>query len=193
MKTTEIEECNQTFVETVLDALSGKEGELVQFTSGANTIELCSTGTPIGVYLGKLQAGNLNCGVRLLTAEGTIRVKQAGAIPVGTLVKRSTSKVASAATPAAGQVLIGIKKAPATNGAAGDIIEIIPLRGVYSPVVPVATTAKTNGGSTAILALAVGGTYSQAEVQALRAQIAAVSADLEALRANLVTSGVASV
>lgn len=188
MKTTPNLGPTQTFAEAVLDALAGKENELVQFASGTRTIELCTSGEPIGVYEGKLQEGDINCTVRMLTAEGTIRVKQAGAIAIGARVKRSSSKVATAATPAAGQVLIGVKVAPASNGSADDIIEVLPLRGLFTPVVPVASTAATTSAAT-INALAVGASYTQAEIQALRTETAKIATDLAAIRANLVTGG----
>ena len=130
MKTPLTEGPKKTFQENVLDALLTHECELVEFHTTTGKIQLYTSGNPIGVFEGKLQAGSINCTVRLFNAEGTMRVKQSGAINPGDRVRPNiggtASYVESAATPSAGTKVLGIKISPQSAGAAGDIIEIMP-------------------------------------------------------------------
>jgi hypothetical protein len=186
MKVTSIEGPVISLTENVLGALNGTEGQLVQFASGTDKIELAAAGgTAIGVVEGRLQDGSAGVAVRLLNAGGIVRMKQSAAIVPGARVRVAASGLIQTLAGTGNFPVVGVKIGTA-NGAANDIVQVLV---IASAVPPVAQSAVTNIGSAGILALSVGASYVQAEVQALRAQLAAVSLDLAAMRTVLATAG----
>lgn len=110
----------QTFTEDVAGALNGKEGYLVELTA-TGTIQLFNAGIPIGWYQGKLQGSN-DCKVCMFGP--TTLAVQNGAIVVGTRAKGAAGGKLTA-LGAAGRS-VGVKIRPASNGADGDTIEVMP-------------------------------------------------------------------
>ncbi len=114
-----------SFREAVEGALVGKEGYLVELAS-ADTIQLVAT---VGKEFGVIDFADKTTGdvrVRLLNAPGIARFVQGGAIAGNAKVKAAVGgKVVAAAT--AGDRTLGIKQAPFTNGANGDVIGVITI------------------------------------------------------------------
>ena len=110
----------RTFVEEVAGALTGKEGYLVELGSTGG-VQLLTTGIAIGVVEGKLQGENAVT-VRLLGKGGTVKLVQGGSVALGSrLLGGSGGKVTTLTSGRS----VGIKIAPATSGASGDVIEVL--------------------------------------------------------------------
>ena len=166
------DESYRTFTEETPGQLTGKEGCLVELTANG-TIQLLTTGIAIGVVFQKLQ-GSSDVTIRMLAKEGTVKVVQAGAIPIGSRVRAKVND-GRVEVGTAGRS-IGIKISPTTNGAAGDVIEIIDL----VEVIP-QTLALTSTDGTAAAA---------ADLAALKAEAEHIGDDVRAIYAKLQAAGV---
>ena len=112
----------RTFVEKTTGQLTGKEGYLVELASDGK-VQLLTSGLAIGVMHGKLEGGE-HVNIRLLGKGGTVKCVKGGAITVGTRAKgASGGKIVAASTT--GDRSIGIVISPATNGADGDVCEVL--------------------------------------------------------------------
>lgn len=170
----------RTFTEETPGQLSGKEGYLVELTSNSKA-QLLTTGVPVGVVHQKLQGSN-DVTVRLLGKGGTVKMLQAGAITVGARLraKASSGKVEAGTAGLA----IGIKISPTGNGADGDFCEVLDLPGVIPQTLALGNTDSEIG------ALTISGSYSQAEVTALRDKCEELADDVRALKTKLDAAGI---
>lgn len=108
-------------------AFNGKQDLLVSVDANGNAV-LYAAGTnpPVGTFAGRNFPQDKSILVRSLSGGGTLRCIQNAALATGTAV---------AADPATGRVIadasgklgLGIKIAPVGAGAAGDVIEILPV------------------------------------------------------------------
>lgn len=102
--------------------LLGKEKYLVEQVAGAETIQLFTSGIPLGVLHQKLEGDDV-WSVRLLGKGGTVKVIANGVIATPAYVKAENGGkvVASSST----NLSIGVKTSPVADAAAGDVIEIV--------------------------------------------------------------------
>lgn len=121
---------HETFVDSpyraykaaVAAALIGKENYVVEQAAAAETIQLFTSGIPLGVLRERLE-GSDHWNVRLLGKGGTVKVIASGAINTPAYVKaESGGKVIAASST---NLAIGVKTSPAAAAAAGDVIEIV--------------------------------------------------------------------
>jgi hypothetical protein len=115
-----------TFEEAVFGALVTAEHLAVQLTT-AGKIELASSGRAIGVAQAKSHSQDTDVLVRLLGKNGTVKMKQSGAIATGaavTLDPSNAGKVRAIPVAAGTYRALGTKKTVG-SGAAGDVIEVI--------------------------------------------------------------------
>ncbi|HEY1170239.1 MAG TPA: capsid cement protein [Verrucomicrobiae bacterium] len=113
----------RTFTEKTPGQLTGKEGYLVELTSDG-LVQLLASGLAIGVMHGKLESSN-DVNIRLLGKGGTMKCVKSGAIAVGARVKgASGGKITTTTT---GDRSIGIIISPTTNGADGDVCEVLDI------------------------------------------------------------------
>lgn len=114
-----------SFREAVADALVGKEGYLVELVT-ADTVQLVAT---VGKEFGVIDFTDKTTGdvrVRFLNAPGIAKFVQGAAIAGGAKIKAAVGgKVVTAAS--VGDRTLGIKHAPFTNGANGDVISAITI------------------------------------------------------------------
>jgi hypothetical protein len=102
--------------------LIGKEGYIVEQVAGAETIQLYTSGIPLGVLHQRLEGGT-EWNVRLLGKGGTVKVVAGGAISTPAYVKPdSGGKVVAASST---NLAIGVKTSPTAAAANGDFIEIV--------------------------------------------------------------------
>lgn len=122
-----------TLPEATAGALTGKEFRLVE-VSAAGKVVLHTAGKPIGVLEPTITpqvTGAKTYPIALLNSFGTVKVMQAAAIAPGAKVMSNMAAGSDkdnvvTDTGAAATEGIGIKVGPLTNGAAGDIIEVLP-------------------------------------------------------------------
>ncbi|MBC2592690.1 hypothetical protein H5P28_00290 [Ruficoccus amylovorans] len=107
-------------------SLEGKENHLVSVDATGKAALLSGSALAIGVFDSRLAPDSDEIAVRLLSGGGTLVVRQSAAIAPGARVA-GVAASATVTTAAAGTRSLGVKVSPATNGAAGDLIEIIPL------------------------------------------------------------------
>lgn len=115
-----------TLEEAVAGALDNKEDHLVSVNAVGKVILFDGTFPACGVMEGKLAPGSTAVRVRLLTGSGTVRVIQNAAVVPGARVMGVNANARVVTIGAAARSL-GIKLYPEDNGAAGDVIEVIPL------------------------------------------------------------------
>jgi hypothetical protein len=111
----------RTFKAAVAADLIGKEGYVVEQVAGAETIQLFTTGKPLGVLHQRLE-GSDQWSVRLIGKGGTVRVKAGGAINTPDYVKPANGGKVTAAVST--NLAIGLKISPVAASVDGDIIEI---------------------------------------------------------------------
>lgn len=124
-KITEQEGCTISLEEAVAGALTNKEDLLVSIDNTGKAVLFDGTYPAIGVMKGKLTPDSTAVTVRLLNGEGTVRVIQSAAITPGARVA-GVNASARVVTAGAAARSLGIKLSPFA-GAAGDVIEVIPL------------------------------------------------------------------
>lgn len=118
------DEAYRTFEEKTAGQLTGKEGYLVELTSDGK-VELLDSGIAIGVMHAKLEGSN-DVNIRLLGKGGTVKCVKGGAIAIGVRVKGvSGGKIAAVGSAGSGDRCIGIIISPTTNGADGDVCEVL--------------------------------------------------------------------
>lgn len=109
-----------TLNEAVAGALDGKEDFLVSVNATGGLVLYTGAFPAFGVMVSKLQAGETAVRVRILGKNGTVRIKQGGAIVPGARVMGDVAD-GMVVTAAAGGRTLGIKLG-STNGADGDVI-----------------------------------------------------------------------
>ncbi|WP_221029908.1 hypothetical protein [Actomonas aquatica] len=114
-----------TLTEAVAGALDNKEDFLVSVNAAGKAVLYDGTFPAFGVMVSKLQAGETAVRVRILGKNGTVRIKQGGAIVPGVRVQGDPAD-GMVVTAAAGGRTLGIKldRAGIGNGADGDVIEV---------------------------------------------------------------------
>lgn len=132
--------------------LDGKEFELVQLITDGETVKLRTDGAiALGVYEGKLINGQHEVTVRTLGSGGTFRVRQSAAITPGTRVMADSDNPTKVKTAAANGALpvrtLGVKLGT-TNGAAGDIIEVLDVQEDITALDAAAAFSVTQGAIT---------------------------------------------
>lgn len=91
------------------------------------TVQAATAGSVLGVFKSRLTPGSKSVAVELFGR--TVRVIQDSAIAVGADVQQKSSAATKVETAAASGVVIGTKIWPASNGAQGDVIEIVLIPG----------------------------------------------------------------
>lgn len=165
----------RTFTELVADALTGKEGYLVELDAATGKVQLLDAGVAIGVMHCKLEGGN-DVSIRLLGKGGTVKVVAGGVIAGGARVKgASGGKVVTNGGYGRG---LGVKLTTG-NSANNDVIEVLD---VVEPIITAqAAPALTSTNGTAAAA---------ADLAALKAESELIGDDVRALHAKLVSAGV---
>jgi hypothetical protein len=107
-------------------SLLDKENHLVAVDTNGKAVLLSGSLVAVGVFEGRLTPDSEDISVRLLSGGGTLVVRQSAAVTPGTRVA-GVAASATVAPAAAGDRSLGIKLSPASTGAAGDLIEILPL------------------------------------------------------------------
>jgi hypothetical protein len=115
-----------TLEEAVAGALTGKEDLLISVDNTGKAVLFDGTYPAIGTMEGKLAPESTAVRVRLLSGSGTIRAIQSAGINPGARVA-GVNASARVVTAGAAARSLGIKLFPQAAGAAGDVIEIIPL------------------------------------------------------------------
>ena len=119
------ENANYTLTEEVAKALDGKEYFGVALGTADGTVKVATSATDvIGVMQGKMRLGDAAVNVRLLNAEGTIKVKAGGVIAKGARVKCDAN--GKFVVAGAGDRSIGYKLTQG-NSADNDVIEVLVL------------------------------------------------------------------
>jgi hypothetical protein len=113
----------RTFEEKTAGQLTGKEGYLVELTSDGK-VQLLTSGLAIGVMHGKLEGSN-DVNIRLLGKGGTMKCVKGGAIAIGVRVKGASG--GKLTTTTTNDRSIGIIISPTTNGADGDVCEVLDI------------------------------------------------------------------
>jgi hypothetical protein len=151
-KITASESNYDTLTEAVAGALNGKEDLLLSLDNTGKAVLFDGTYPATHVMVSRLQDGDGQVRARILGKNGTVRIKQNGAIVPGSRVIAHAG-TARVVTAAAGGRSLGFKldRPGIGNGAAGDVIEIADvIEG--QPLVPSADTLTalnfTPGGAT---------------------------------------------
>lgn len=112
----------RTYIAAVPANLIGKEGYVVEQIAATETIQLFTSGIPLGVLQQRLE-GDDAWSVRLFGKGGTLKVVAGGAINTPAYVKpASGGKVVAASS---GNLAVGVKTLPSAAAADGDVIEIV--------------------------------------------------------------------
>lgn len=114
-----------TLEEAVAGALTGKEDLLISVNNVGKAVLFDGTYPAIGVMEGKLAPASTAVRVRLLSGGGTVRIIQNAAVTPGARVAGVNANGRVITVGAAGRSL-GVKISDFA-GAAGDVIEVIPL------------------------------------------------------------------
>ncbi|MBI5689258.1 MAG: hypothetical protein HZC55_04115 [Verrucomicrobia bacterium] len=151
-KVTVLEQNYDTLTEAVAGALDGKEDLLLSLDATGKAVLYDGTSPATHVMVGRLQDGDGQVRARILGKNGTVRIKQNGAIVPGARVIAHAG-TARVVTAAAGGRSLGFKldRQGKGNGAAGDVIEVADVV-EGQPLVPSAdgltALAFTAGGAT---------------------------------------------
>ena len=113
----------KTFTEETPGQLTGKEGYLVELAS-AGKVKLLDSGLAIGVVHGKMEGSN-DVNIRLLGKGGTVKCVKSTGIAAGVRVKGASG--GKLTTTTSGDRSIGIILSPTTNGADGDVCEVLDI------------------------------------------------------------------
>lgn len=189
MKTTTVEMPIRTFVEK-----AGVTCLETQFVSGEptdGTVKPAVAGKVLGIMRNRLYVGQKD--VAILIFGQTARVTQEAAIPVFSDVTQGTTPGKAKAAVAGGRIL-GCKIQPASDGAAGDIIEIV-LAGTGANGGATTLTTVTgvlhgnaNGAIAGLSSTAVNPT--KADFDGLLAATEVLADDVRSLRAALISAGI---
>lgn len=156
MQQTALDGCYGSYAEYTADELDGKINYLVELGPTLGTVRLLVTpGKEIGT-VELIDPITRDVRVRFLNSPGEHLFVQNGAIAErGQFVAAPGGKV-TAATAGTGDRLLGIKKSPLSNGAAGDIITGIVSRGALSGQVRAVFNPTANAGERTVGAHGLG-------------------------------------